>query len=29
MDSAEQTSTDPQTIVYKIKENAIWSDGTR
>ncbi|HEX3212415.1 MAG TPA: ABC transporter family substrate-binding protein [Actinomycetota bacterium] len=28
MDSAEQTSTDPQTIVYKIKENAVWSDGT-
>jgi glutathione transport system substrate-binding protein len=28
MDSATQTSTDPQTIVYKIKQNAIWSDGT-
>ena len=28
MDSAEQTSEDPQTIVYKIKQNAVWSDGT-
>ena len=28
LDSAEQTSTDPQTIVYKIKQNAVWSDGT-
>jgi peptide/nickel transport system substrate-binding protein len=28
MDSAEQTSTDPQTIVYKIKPEAAWSDGT-
>jgi peptide/nickel transport system substrate-binding protein len=28
MDSATQTSADPQTIVYKIKQNAIWSDGT-
>jgi peptide/nickel transport system substrate-binding protein len=28
LDSAEQTSEDPQTIVYKIKENAIWSDDT-
>jgi peptide/nickel transport system substrate-binding protein len=28
LDSAEQTSEDPQTIVYKIKQNAIWSDGT-
>ena len=28
MDSAEQTSTDPQTIVYKIKQEAVWSDGT-
>ena len=28
LDSAEQTSTDPQTIVYKIKQNAIWSDDT-
>jgi peptide/nickel transport system substrate-binding protein len=28
LDSAEQTSADPQTIVYKIKENAIWSDDT-
>jgi peptide/nickel transport system substrate-binding protein len=28
MDSAEQTSTDPQTIVYKIKPEAVWSDGT-
>jgi peptide/nickel transport system substrate-binding protein len=27
MDSAEQTSTSPQTIVYKIKQNAVWSDG--
>ena len=29
MDSAEQTSTDPQTIVYKIKQEAVWSDGTQ
>jgi peptide/nickel transport system substrate-binding protein len=28
LDSAEQTSTDPQTVVYKIKQNASWSDGT-
>jgi peptide/nickel transport system substrate-binding protein len=28
MDSATQTSADPQTIVYKIKQNAVWSDGT-
>jgi peptide/nickel transport system substrate-binding protein len=28
LDSAEQTSEDPQTIVYKIKQNASWSDGT-
>jgi peptide/nickel transport system substrate-binding protein len=28
LDSAEQTSTNPQTIVYKIKQNAVWSDGT-
>jgi peptide/nickel transport system substrate-binding protein len=28
MDSAEQTSADPQTIVYKIKQNAVWSDDT-
>jgi peptide/nickel transport system substrate-binding protein len=28
LDSAEQTSADPQTIVYKIKQNAIWSDDT-
>ena len=28
MDSAAQTGADPQTIVYKIKQNAIWSDGT-
>jgi peptide/nickel transport system substrate-binding protein len=28
MDSAELTSEDPQTIVYKIKQNAVWSDGT-
>ena len=26
--SAEQTSTSPQTIVYKIQPNAQWSDGT-
>src|ERR671928_229814 len=25
LDSAEQTSEDPQTIVYKIKQEAIWS----
>ncbi|HSP36671.1 MAG TPA: ABC transporter family substrate-binding protein [Frankiaceae bacterium] len=28
LESAEQTSTSPQTVVYKIKNNAIWSDGT-
>jgi peptide/nickel transport system substrate-binding protein len=28
LDSAEQTSNDPQTVVYKIKQNASWSDGT-
>jgi peptide/nickel transport system substrate-binding protein len=28
MDSAELTTEDPQTIVYKIKQNAAWSDGT-
>ena len=28
MDSATQTSADPQTIVYKIKPEAVWSDGT-
>jgi peptide/nickel transport system substrate-binding protein len=28
MDSAEQTSESPQTIVYKIKQDAVWSDGT-
>jgi peptide/nickel transport system substrate-binding protein len=28
MDSAELTSQDPQTVVYKIKQNASWSDGT-
>jgi peptide/nickel transport system substrate-binding protein len=28
MDSATQTGTDPQTIVYQIKQNAVWSDGT-
>jgi peptide/nickel transport system substrate-binding protein len=26
--SAEQTSTSPQTIVYKIQPSAVWSDGT-
>jgi peptide/nickel transport system substrate-binding protein len=26
--SAEQTSDNPQTIVYKIKPEAVWSDGT-
>ncbi|MGH3451999.1 MAG: ABC transporter family substrate-binding protein [Haloechinothrix sp.] len=26
--SAEQTSADPQTVVYKIKPEATWSDGT-
>jgi len=28
MDSAELTNQDPQTITYKIKQNAVWSDGT-
>ena len=28
LDSAEQTSDDPQTVVYKIKPDAAWSDGT-
>jgi peptide/nickel transport system substrate-binding protein len=28
MVSAEQTSTNPQTIVYKIRPEATWSDGT-
>jgi peptide/nickel transport system substrate-binding protein len=28
LESATQTSEDPQTIVYKIKQNAVWSDGT-
>src|SRR5215212_1064545 len=28
MDSAEQTSDNPQTVVYKIKQDAVWSDGT-
>jgi peptide/nickel transport system substrate-binding protein len=28
LDSAEQTSENPQTIVYKIKQAAVWSDGT-
>jgi peptide/nickel transport system substrate-binding protein len=28
LDSAEQTSEDPQTIVYKIKKEAVWSDDT-
>jgi peptide/nickel transport system substrate-binding protein len=28
MDSAELTTEDPQTVVYKIKQNAVWSDGT-
>jgi peptide/nickel transport system substrate-binding protein len=28
MVSAEQTSTSPQTIVYKIQPDAIWSDNT-
>lgn len=27
LDSAEQTGDDPQTIVYKIKKTAVWSDG--
>jgi peptide/nickel transport system substrate-binding protein len=28
MDSAELTKEDPQTVVYKIKKEATWSDGT-
>jgi peptide/nickel transport system substrate-binding protein len=28
LESAEQTSEDPQTVVYKIKPNAVWSDDT-
>jgi peptide/nickel transport system substrate-binding protein len=28
MTSVEETSTSPQTIVYKIKPNAAWDDGT-
>jgi peptide/nickel transport system substrate-binding protein len=28
LESAEQTSEDPQTVVYKIRPNAVWSDGT-
>jgi peptide/nickel transport system substrate-binding protein len=28
MDSAELTNEDPQTVVYKIKQEAVWSDGT-
>lgn len=28
MTSVEQTSTDPQTVVYKINPKAVWSDGT-
>jgi peptide/nickel transport system substrate-binding protein len=28
LDSAGITSTKPQTVVYKIKQNAVWSDGT-
>jgi glutathione transport system substrate-binding protein len=28
VDSVTQTSTNPQTIVYKIKQNAVWDDGT-
>jgi peptide/nickel transport system substrate-binding protein len=27
VDSAELTNEDPQTVVYKIKQNASWSDG--
>jgi len=27
MDSAELTNENPQTVVYKIKQNAAWSDG--
>ncbi len=28
MVSAKQTSTNPQTLVYKIRPDAVWSDGT-
>ncbi|EHR52581.1 ABC-type dipeptide transport system, periplasmic component [Saccharomonospora marina XMU15] len=28
LESAEQTNDDPQTIVYKINQDAVWSDGT-
>jgi len=28
LDSARVTNTNPETIVYKIKANAVWSDGT-
>jgi peptide/nickel transport system substrate-binding protein len=28
MTSVEQTSTSPQTIVYKIRKEAVWDDGT-
>lgn len=28
MDSAEITSKDPMTVVYKIKQEAVWNDGT-
>ncbi|HEY2297984.1 MAG TPA: ABC transporter substrate-binding protein, partial [Jatrophihabitans sp.] len=28
MVSAEQTKTSPQTLVYKIKPNAVWNDGS-
>jgi peptide/nickel transport system substrate-binding protein len=28
LESAEKTSDNPQTVVYKIKQNAVWSDGT-
>jgi peptide/nickel transport system substrate-binding protein len=28
LDSAELTSTNPQTVVYRIKPDAAWSDGT-
>lgn len=27
LESATETSTSPQTVVYKIKPNAVWSDG--
>jgi peptide/nickel transport system substrate-binding protein len=28
LESAELTETDPQTVVYRIREEAVWSDGT-